>query len=172
MIDKKVLKLLNEQVNHEFYAAYLYLSMSANFESKSLKGFANWMRVQYEEELIHALKIFDFIGDRGEQAILTQIATPKASWKSPLEAFADAYKHEQKVTALINNLVDVAEKAKDRASYSFLQWYVDEQVEEEAQTSELVDKLKMIKDNAHALLMLDNELGGRKEVNASTQNNE
>lgn len=160
-MDKKVLKVLNEQVNHEFFAAYLYLSMSTYFEAENLKGFANWMRMQYEEEIIHALKIFDYIHDRGEHVVLMQIDTPKAKWKSPLEAFSDAYAHEQKVTALINNIIDVAEKAKDRATMSFMQWYIDEQVEEEAQTSELVDKLKLIKDNPYALLMIDKELAGR-----------
>lgn len=161
MIDKKMLQQLNEQITHEIYSAHLYLAMSAHFESTNLKGFATWMRIQYQEEIIHAMKIFDFINSRGEKAIIAQIGAPMTTWESPLEAFSDAYKHEQKVTALINALVDTAENLKDRATYSFLQWYVDEQVEEEEQTSDVVGKLRLIKDNPHALLMLDSELGAR-----------
>ena len=162
MIDKKMLQALNEQVNHEFYAAYLYLSMSAYFASENFKGFANWLRKQANEEVEHAMKIFDHINERGDKVVLTQIETPKEKWKSPLEAFTDAYKHEQKVTGLIHKLVDLATKVKDHASYSFLQWYVNEQVEEEAQTLEIVDKLKMIKDHTSGLLLLDKELGSRE----------
>lgn len=161
MIDKKILQVLNEQINAELYSSYLYLAMSAHFESVNLKGFAKWMRAQAKEEVAHAMKIFDYINERGGRVILTQIATPKEKWHSPLEAFTDAYKHEQKVTAMINKLVELASKTKDYATHSFLQWYVDEQVEEEAQTSEIVEKLKMIKEQTCGIFILDKELGAR-----------
>ena len=119
------------------------------------------MRKQASEEIEHAMKIFNYINERGDKVVLTQIATPKEKWQSPLEAFTDAYKHEKKVTGLINKLVELASELKDHATYSFLQWYVDEQVEEEAQTSEIVEKLKMINDQTCGVFMMDKELGAR-----------
>ena len=160
-MNTKMIQALNEQINNELYSAYLYLAMSADFAAKNLTGFAKWMRLQANEEVEHAMKFFDYLNERGAKAILASIKTPKATWKSPLEAFTDAYKHEQKVTTMINNLVELATKLKDHATYSFLQWYVDEQVEEEAQTNEIVEKLKLVKDQICGMMFLDKELGSR-----------
>ena len=144
MVSKKMQGALNEQINAELYSAYLYLSMVAYFESVNLPGFATWMRVQTQEELTHAMKIYEFVNECGGRVILKPIAEPPAEWESPLVAFKAAYKHEQKVTGLINNLVNLAIEEKDHASNNFLQWFVDEQVEEEASADEVVQKLKMV----------------------------
>lgn len=159
---KDLLKLLNIQINREFYAAYLYLSMSSHFESKNLHGFAKWMRVQSKEEASHATKIYDFLLERGEEVTLTAIETPPKSWKTPIAAIEAALAHEKKVTAWIHELVDLSVKHKDHAATSFLKWYVDEQVEEENQTNDIVQKLKMAGDSSPALLFIDAELGKRE----------
>jgi len=135
--------------------------MSAYFESINLPGFANWMKIQAQEELTHAMKIFRFVNERGGRVLLTAVAKPETEWKAPLNAFEDALAHEQKVTAMIDNLVDIAMEEKDHASRSMLNWFVDEQVEEEANASEIVEKLKLIGDKGHGLLMLDRDLATR-----------
>ncbi len=160
-MDKKMLKALNEQINAELYSAYLYLSMSAWCESKNLKGAANWLRAQTQEEIVHAMKIHDHVNERSERVDLKAIDEPPKEWDSLLAAFEDAYAHEQKVTGLINGLVDLATEVKDHATYNFLQWFVAEQVEEEASTSEVVEKLKLVKDVPGALFMIDQELSTR-----------
>jgi len=161
-ISTKINDIINKQVNHEFYAAYLYLSMSADFENKGFSGFAHWMKLQSQEEVEHAMKLFDYLNERGGKVTLTSIETPKAKWTTVLEAFDDALKHEMKVTQLIHNMVDLAQQEKDHATVSFLQWFVDEQVEEESSANEIVDKLKLIGENKPALYMLNKELGSRK----------
>ncbi|MFP5212130.1 MAG: ferritin [Acidobacteriota bacterium] len=161
MLSERMEKTLNEQVNAEFYSSYLYLSMSAYFRKINLNGFARWMEVQALEEMTHAMKIYNFLIDRGKTVVLTPIAGPKTSWTSPLEAFQDAYNHELKVTSLINNLMNIAVEERDHASNSFLQWFVNEQVEEESSADEVVQKLKMIGDNSGGLYMLDQEMGAR-----------
>lgn len=161
MIAKKMQDALNGQINAEFYSSYLYLSMAAYFESINLHGFASWMRVQTGEEKNHAMKIYDFIIERGGGVTLEAIAKPVSQWKSPLAAFEAAYKHEQKVTGLINDLVELAAKEKDHATGIFLQWFVTEQVEEEKNASEIVAKLQLLKDSAGSMFMLDKELGKR-----------
>jgi ferritin len=161
MIAKKVQDALNGQINEELYSSYLYLSMVAYFESINLPGFASWMRVQTGEEKTHAMKIYDFIVERGGRVALEAIAKPTAEWKSPLAAFEAAYKHEQKITGLINDLVETASKEKDHATGIFLQWFVTEQVEEEKNASEIVNKLQLLKDSAGSMYMLDKELGKR-----------
>jgi len=161
MISKKVQDALNRQCNREMYSAYLYLSMSAYFQSLNLKGFANWMRVQTQEEMVHAMKFYDYIVQRGGRVVLADIEAPPSEWKSPREAFENTYEHEQKVTGLIHDLVDLAIAEKDPASVSFLQWFVTEQVEEEESSSELAEKLKLIGGDSNGLLMLDKELGQR-----------
>ena len=161
MLKKKVQDALNKQVNAELYSAYIYLSMAAYFESFSLAGFANWMRCQTQEEILHAMKIYDFINERGGKVALKPIEGPKTAWKSPLEAFQDAYKHEQKVTGMINKLVDLSIKESDHAANAFLQWFVTEQVEEEASADEVVQKLKMIGKDGSGLYMMDQEMGQR-----------
>ncbi|MEA2036333.1 MAG: ferritin [Nanoarchaeota archaeon] len=168
-LSKNMENALNKQVNAEIYSAYLYLSMSADFESKNLKGFANWMNVQAKEEMSHAMKIYNFILERSSTITLDTIQKPKKEWKTPLEAFSDAYKHEQKVTAMINNLVDLATKERDHATASMLQWFVDEQVEEEANAEEIVQKLKLTKNSPQALFMMDKDLSARVFVDETAK---
>ncbi len=162
MISKKMQDALNSQVNAELYSAYLYLAMETYFQSINLPGFANWMRVQSQEELSHAMKIYDFINDCGGRAKLDAIDKPTGEWKSALDVFEAVYKHEQKVTGLINKVVDLAIKENDHATNNFLQWFVTEQVEEEKNASDIVAKLKMLKGATQAVYMLDRELGQRK----------
>ena len=161
MINKKVEKALNEQVNAELYSAYLYLSMEAYFKSLNLIGFANWMRVQTQEEITHAMKIYEFIDERGGRIILKAIDGPDTEWDSPLAVFEAVYKHEQKVTGLINNLVNLAIEEKDHATNTFLQWFVNEQVEEESSADQMVQQLKMMENAPGGMFMLDRELGQR-----------
>jgi ferritin len=137
MVKKKIEAALNKQLNAELYSSYLYLSMSAYFQSINLPGFANWMRVQTQEELVHAMKFYDFINERGGRVMLQKIDSPPTKWASPLNVFESAYKHEQKVTGLINDLVNLAVGEKDHATNIFLQWFVTEQVEEEASADEV-----------------------------------
>ncbi len=162
MLSKKMEAALNEQLNAELYSAYLYLSMAAYFESANWPGMATWMRVQSEEEKMHGLKFFDYIVSRTGRVKLTTIAAPETEWASPLAAFQAAYAHEQKVTGLINNLVSLARAEEDSASEIFLQWFVNEQVEEEHNADTIVQKLLLIKDAAQGLFMLDKELGMRQ----------
>jgi ferritin len=161
MIGKKMEQAINAQVNAEMYSSYLYLSMEAYFQSKNLKGFANWMRVQTQEEMFHAIKFYDYITERGGTVKLTTIEGPKTTWKSPLDVFQDVAKHEQKVTGLINSLVDLAIAEKDHAANAFLQWFVTEQVEEEANADALVQQLKLTADAPGALFMIDKDLAAR-----------
>ena len=148
-----MVEALNKQINEELYSAYLYLSMSSYFESIGLKGFANWMMVQYKEETDHAMKIYNYLISQAEEIKLLAIKEPPHKWDSPLHAFEDTLKHEQHITKCINDLVDLAEKLKDRATYNFLQWYIDEQVEEEGNDREIIDKLKLIEESRNGLFM-------------------
>ena len=161
MLSDKMEEQLNEQINAEIYSGYLYYAMEAYFEDEDLTGFASWMHIQAQEELLHAQKFFDFINERGGRVELDAIEKPKKVWNSPLEAFQDAYEHETKVTDRINKLYDLALKENDHATASFLNWFIDEQVEEEASADEIVNKLKRIGDSGHGIFMLDNELGSR-----------
>jgi len=161
MITKKMEKAINDQINAELFSGYLYLSMAAYFDSINLAGFANWMKVQAKEEYKHAMKFYDHVADRLGAVTLKPIEGPKTSWKSPLEALEDTFAHEQKVTGLINNLVTIAAEEKDNAASVLLQWYVNEQVEEEKSADYLVQVLKMIKDSSQGLIMLDRELAKR-----------
>ena len=161
MISKKVEEALNGQVNAEMYSAYLYLSMESYFKSLNLNGFANWMRVQTQEEVTHAIKIYEFLNERGGRSILKAIDGPQTEWDSPLAVFEAVYVYEQKVTGLINDLVDLAIKEKDHATNTFLQWFVNEQVEEESSADEVVQQLKMMENAPGGMFMLDRELGQR-----------
>ena len=161
MISKKMEEALNGQVNAELYSAYLYLSMESYFKSLNLNGFAVWMRVQTQEEVAHAMKIYDFINERGGRVTLKAIEGPPTEWDSPLAVFEAVYVHEQKVTGLINDLVDLAIKEKDHATNTFLQWFVNEQVEEESSADEVVQQLKMMENAPGGMFMLDRELGQR-----------
>ena len=161
MISKKIQNALNEQLNVEFYSSYIYLSMSAYFESRDLQGFARWFRLQADEEYAHAMKIFDYIYQIGGEVKLLKIDGPKTDWDSFLEVFQDTYEHEQKVTKSINDLLELSYTEKDHATVNFLQWFVSEQVEEEATAQQNVKKMEMIGDNKAGLFMIDKELGAR-----------
>lgn len=161
MLSEKMEEALNEQLNAELYSSYLYLSMASHFKKIGLPGFARWMDVQALEEMTHAMKFFNYISDRGEQAILTPVPGPPSTWVSPLAAFENAFQHEVRVTGLINGLVNLAIEQKDHATNNFLQWFVGEQVEEEASADAIVQKLKLIRDDHGGLFMLDQELGQR-----------
>ena len=162
MLKPKIEGAFNEQINAELFSSYLYLSMAAYFESQNLKGMANWMRIQAQEEIAHAMKFFDFVNERGGKVVLTRIDAPKVEWPSPLAGFQEAHQHECKVSGLINGLVDLALSEKDHAANAFLQWFVTEQVEEEASVLEIAEKLKRTGDQGSMLFMLDRELGQRK----------
>jgi ferritin len=161
MLNKKMEKALNGQINAELYSSYLYLAMSAYFASTGLGGFSRWMQAQAQEELIHAMKFYHFVNERGGRVFLEVIEAPTSKWKSPLAVFQATFAHEQKVTGLINSLVDLAMEEKDHATNSFLQWFVTEQVEEEASADEIVNKLRLVADAPGGLFMLDQELGSR-----------
>ena len=164
MIDQRMQEALNKQLNAELYSAYLYLSMSAHFQSVNLAGFANWMRVQAQEELAHALKFYDYVNERGGRVVLQPVEAPPSAWDSPLALFEHVYQHEQKVTGMINKLVDLAVEIRDHATNNVLQWFVAEQVEEEASADEVVQKLKLVGDDPSALFMIDRELAQRAFV--------
>jgi ferritin len=161
MIKDEVLQALNKQINAELYSSYLYLSMSAYFQSKDLPGHANWTRVQAQEELVHAMKIYDHVNERGGRVDLRPIDGPPVEWKSPVDVFEQVYGHEQKVTGMINELVDLSISNKDHATTNFLQWFIDEQVEEEASSNEVLQKIKRVENEASGLFMLDQELASR-----------
>ena len=162
MIGKKIHAAFNEQINHEIYSGYLYLSMAAYFHSLNLDGFAGWMRVQRLEEEAHAMKFFDHLRDRDARVELEAIDKPKLKWTSPLDAFRAAYEHEKFITSKINGLYKIAEKESDYPAKVLLDWFVKEQVEEEASTSKIVQMLGRIKDSGSGLIMLDKELGKRE----------
>ncbi len=161
MLNQKVEKLMNEQINAEFYSAFLYLSMSAYLERLNFPGFAKWTYIQYLEETTHALKFFKYVNERGGNVKLAVIKDAPTEWKSPLHVFEEISKHEQHVTALINNLVDVSVQEKDYASNNLLQWYVAEQVEEEANAQLILGHLKRTGESKDGLFMLDKELSTR-----------
>ncbi len=161
MLKEKVEAALNNQINKELYSSYLYLSMAAFFESQNFSGFANWMKIQSQEEYGHAMKIYNYILDRDGNVNLQKIEAPKGKWKSHLEAFEDALKHEQKVSKSIYDLVELSFSEKDHATNTFLQWFVNEQVEEESTSLKINERLKLTGDNKGALFMLDRELGMR-----------
>ena len=161
MLGPKIQDAFNKQVNAEYYSSYLYYSMAAYFESHNLRGMAHWMRMQAQEEHTHVMKFFDFILERGGRVLLTAVEAPKTEWRSPLDVFEETCKHEAKITGMINNLVDLSLGEKDHAANAFLQWFVSEQVEEEATVQQVADKLKLAGDNPVALFMIDQELDAR-----------
>ncbi|MBU0762027.1 MAG: ferritin [Candidatus Altiarchaeota archaeon] len=161
MLSKKIEAAINGQINWELYSSYLYLSMSADAAAKNLTGMASWLMSQSQEEVTHAMKLYNHVIERGGTISLAPIGAVKASWKNPLEAFKDALEHEKGVTDKINKIVDMAIAEKDHATHNMLHWFVDEQVEEEANATAIVEKLKLIGDNPGPLYMLDKELGGR-----------
>ncbi len=161
MIGKKIEEAFNKQLNAELSSAYIYLSMSAYFDSLNLGGMAKWMQMQAQEETDHAMKFFSNIQERGGRVVLDKIDSPKMEWSSPKDAFEDAYKHECKVSKLIHELVELASDENDHAAHAFLQWFVTEQVEEEDTVLTIVERFKMAGDFPGAIFMLDRELGMR-----------
>ena len=161
MISEKMTQALNEQVNREMYSAYLYMSMSAHCNQVGLKGFANWFMVQYHEEMLHAMKFYEYIQRQGAEVKLAAIQAPPTTFESPLDMFTKTLAHEQFITQSINELIELAISEKDHASQIFLEWYVTEQVEEEENDNDMIAQLKWIKDNPQGLMMLDRELAGR-----------
>ena len=162
MISSKMAKAINEQINKELYSAYLYLAMSAQAAEMGMKGFASWFKVQAGEEAGHAMKFFGYVAEQGARVKLAAIEQPPAEFKTAAAMFQETLKHEKFVTQSIHALVDLAIAEKDHATNSFLKWFVDEQVEEEANAQEIVDLLKLAGDAGNALLFLDAKLGGRK----------
>lgn len=161
MLSKTIQDAINDQISKEFYSGYVYLSMSAYFQSINLPGCANWMRVQYQEEVSHALKLYDYVHEREGHVTLQAIQQPKSEFKSPLYVFEQALGHEREVTAMINKLYSLTQKENDYPTTIKLQWFITEQVEEEKNAGGIVEQLKMIGDNKIALLMLDRQLGAR-----------
>jgi len=161
MLSKTLTKALNDQVNAEMYSAYLYLSMSAYAEGMGLKGAANWLYVQWQEEMAHAIHMFQYVLDRGAAPVLKAIETPDAKFSGLTDVFEKVLAHEQKVTAGLNNIATLAVKENDHACYQFIMWYVNEQVEEESNDQDILSKLALIGDNKGLLLNLDNELAAR-----------
>ncbi len=162
MLSKNMQDAINAQVRDELYSAYLYLSMAAYFESLSLPGFASWMRVQSEEEVSHAMKLFDFVNERGGRVELHAIEKPPVEFESPHDVFEATYEHEQKVTGLIHDLYKLALEEQDYASQVMLQWFIEEQVEEEDNVSQILDLLNRLGDNDRGLVLMDRELGQRR----------
>ena len=159
---KGVVAGINDQIAKEFYAAYLYLAMAAYCDAESLPGFAHWMRMQYDEELGHALRLFDFLLERGERVQLKAIEKPPLEFGSPLEVVKATLIHEKKVTASINKLYETAVKEKDYPAQLMLQWFINEQVEEERSVGDIIAQLEMAGDSGPALLMMDRQLGSRQ----------
>jgi ferritin len=161
MISNSMQETINEQINKEFYSAYLYLSMAAYFETKNLPGFAKWMRIQAGEEQEHGMKLFEHLVDRGSKVELKPIAGPETDWKTNLDVFKQAQAHEAEVTASINGLYELALKEKDYPAQVLLQWFITEQVEEEKNAADIVQQLELIDAKGTAVLMLDHQLGKR-----------
>ena len=171
MLTEKMQTALNGQLNAELYSAYLYLSMNAYFKSVNLDGFANWMHYQAQEELGHSMKFYDFIIQRGGKAVLSQIEAPPTEWDSPMAVFEATLAHEQKVTGLINDLVEIAHEERDHATNIFLQWFVSEQVEEEESVGGVLEQLKLMGDAKGGLFMIDRELAKRSPSEGSAESN-
>ena len=167
MISKRLEDAINAQINAEMWSAYLYLSMSAYCQDAGYPGIANWFAIQFKEEQDHAMIFFNYLQSRGGRVVLKAIEAVDTEWASPLAAFEHTLQHEQKVTSLINNLMTVAIEEKDYAAQSRLQWFVDEQVEEEENATELIQKLRMVEGNGYGMYQIDQELAARGYKQAS-----
>lgn len=163
-LKKSVEKVLNEQINAEFWSAYLYLSMSSYLEREGLSGFANWLKIQYHEENQHAMKLYDYVIERDGCVTLSPIQKVQHEWKGIVDLFESVYKHEQKVTEMINNCLSTAWNEQDHATVSMLQWFVDEQVEEESNCRDIIDKLNIIGGDGQGLYMMNEEFRNRTLV--------
>jgi ferritin len=169
MLSDRMQKALNGQLNAEIYSSYLYLSMNAYFKSANLDGFANWMNAQAQEELMHAMKFYDFVHQRGGRVLLSAIDSPPTDWDSPLAVFEATLQHEQKVTGFINELVEIALEEHDHATQIFLQWFVTEQVEEEESVGRVLEQLKLLGDSRQGLFMMDREMAARQAPGVSVE---
>jgi len=161
MLDQALQDAMNQQIRKEIHSAYLYLGMAAYCDSANLPGFAQWLKVQFKEEMEHAMKFYDFINDRGGKVVLEALDKPTVGYKSALDVFESTLAHEQKITASINGLYELAQAKKDYPTQVFLQWFISEQVEEEKNATQIVENLKAIGDKAGSLLYLDKHLGKR-----------
>jgi len=161
MLNSKIEDLLNKHLNYELYSSYLYLAMAAYFDGLDLKGFSNWMRIQVQEEMSHVVKFYDYILERDGKVRLSSIEGPPTEWDSPVAAFTETLAHEQSVTERINSIVKSAIEENDFATHTFLQWFITEQVEEEATARDVLQKVKMIGDSGDGLFLIDRELGQR-----------
>ncbi len=167
MISESMEKELFSQLNHEFYSAYLYLAMSAYCSHIEFNGAARWLKLQYEEEILHATRIYNYLIEQGVHVILKEIKQPPSDFGTVLEVFTASLAHEQSMTARLNVLSDLALREKDHATYNLLQWFVNEQVEEEAAVGGIISKLKLVREDGYGLLMVDNELGSRSAAAAA-----
>lgn len=161
MIDQSINDALNKQINEEFYSAYLYLAMSAYCEEIGLSGFANWMHMQYQEELAHAEKLYQYVNDRDGRVTLQRIEAPPVKWESPLALFEAALGHEETITQQINQLTALALDKADHATHVFLQWFINEQVEEEKTARDIIQDLKRVANSADGIFIIDRELAQR-----------
>lgn len=166
-MDSAVRQAINDQIKHEFYAAYLYMAMSAHFSNEALDGFAHWMRMQAQEELGHAVRLVDYLLDRGESVEFPAVEAPPTSFGAPLSIFEAALEHERKVTAAIERIYALAVEKSDYATQLQLQWFINEQVEEEASSGRVVDQLRLAGEDGAALLMMDQRLGARTDAGGS-----
>ena len=164
MLNPKIEKAINDQINAEIYSAYLYYSMAAYFENMSLKGFSHWLRVQALEELTHVQKFYGYVFERGGRIEMQAVEAPQAEWESPLAVFQNVYEHEAEVSAMVNTLLDLSIAESDHATSNFLQWFVAEQVEEEASADEVVQRLKLVEKTDGGLFLLDQEMDKRAFV--------
>jgi len=162
MIDSDIQDAINTQIRNEYYSSYLYLSMAAYCESRNFPGFASWLRQQSEEELVHAMKFFDYLLDRGGRVVLESIEQPASEFGAFVEMFEEVLEHEREVTGMINNLYDLAASKNDQATLVMLHWFIEEQVEEEKSAEEVVEQLRLAEDSPAALLILDRELASRE----------
>ena len=161
MISKKMAKAVNDQLNFEIYSSYIYAAMASWFKSQNLNGFANWMSIQVREEMDHAGRFYEFLHDCGADVVFASIPKPQSTWKNPIDAFSHTLKHEGMVTSRINKLIDLALSEKDHATNARLQWFISEQVEEEATVLGILQQVKMVKNSPDAIMLLDRELAQR-----------
>ena len=161
MLSDKLVTAINDQIQYEYYSAFVYKAMQAYFEVEDLPGMANWMDIQFQEEMSHAEKLFNFVCETGSKVTLQGMEAPRNEYSSPLEAFEESLEHEQSVTTRINNLMDLAIEEKNHAAQIFLQWFVTEQIEEESNVGQIITKLKRVKEDGRGLMMIDNELATR-----------
>jgi len=164
MLSEKLVAAINDQIQYEIYSAFIYKAMQAHFEVEDLPGMANWMNIQFQEEMAHAEKMFGFICETGNRVELKGMDAPRNAYSSPLEVFEESLAHEQSVTSRINRLMDLAVEEKNHAAQIFLQWFVTEQIEEEANVGQIISKLKRVKEDGRGLMMIDQELASRTFV--------